>query len=258
MFWLKLLAMLTMLVDHIGVIFFNYAQYRYLRLIGRLAFPLFCFGVAEGLAHTRDRKKYAIRLAIFALISEIPYDIGFKGTLFYFEDQNVMFVFLMAVLGIWIYEQPGLISGWIRKLEKNNATYAYQYADEVVRMFVLAACAGLAYVMKADYGAMGVLLVYCMYFSRKCNRWVRTGISAVAAFLLVGVAFGLSNGYLLYNTQNGLCAAAGMLFVGLYNGKRGPNMKWLFYVFYPAHLLILRLIALYREPLTAWLASLNL
>ena len=242
-FWLKFLAMVTMLADHIGAVFFS--QCLPLRLIGRLSFPLFCFSIAEGLSHTRDRVKYLRRLTVFALLSEVPFDLAFEGTLWNIGYQNVLFTFAAAVLGILLYEQPQLISSWVRKTEKSTDTHAYRGADEVVRTFAPVMAVGLAYGLRTDYDAFGVLLVYLFYFTRRRKTWQRAAIGA-AAMSVYGLICGLGEPrHLLFYLQMWGCAAASMLPVMLYNQKRGPRMKWMFYVFYPFHLLIIGLISIY-------------
>ena len=87
---LKLIAVVSMLIDHIGYVFFP--SVRLLRIIGRLAMPIYCFCVSEGLIHTSSRKNYLLRVIIFALISELPFDFAFNGG-FKLGDENVMFTF---------------------------------------------------------------------------------------------------------------------------------------------------------------------
>ena len=74
---LKLLACLTMLIDHIGALFFP--QFQWMRIIGRLSFPLYCFLLSEGIHYTRNPMKYGLRLLLVAVLTELPYDLLFRG-----------------------------------------------------------------------------------------------------------------------------------------------------------------------------------
>lgn len=252
-FVIKLLALLTMLIDHVGATLVPYGTTMWwtFRIIGRLAFPIFCFCVAEGMRHTRSRGKYLLRLLIFALISEIPFDLAFHGALWSFEGQNVMFTFLFAVAGITVFEQPKLLAKFERSTEKSSDTYAYAGAEEVIKTFALAACAGLAYVLDTDYGLFGVLLVYAFYFGAKVSKLfsyicAAVTIAAMSAFYYYTPGFGIN--WQFFGLQ--CCAAAALLPIALYNGKRGPKMKWLFYVFYPAHLTVLYFVMRFGINLT--------
>ena len=136
---LKCIAMASMLTDHIGYVLFP--QYLILRMIGRLAFPIYCFLLVEGAMHTGNIRKYEIRLLAFALISELPFDYAFYGGIRW-ESQNVFFTLLFGVLAIDLAQQS-----------KNKLM--------VGLIFVLMVAA--AEVMGTDYGGAGIVFIFCYY-----------------------------------------------------------------------------------------------
>lgn len=202
---LKILAMIIMIIDHLGAILFP--EHTWMRIIGRLAFPIFAFFIAEGFAYTKNIKKYIFRMAVFALITEPIFDLAFAGRLTW-ANQNVMFTFLFAIVGMYFASRQNSVAGYV--------------------IIVLAGL--LAEICGTDYGCFGVLLVYVYHIMQK--EYVKKHISA--AVLLVVGAEGIQR-YAVLST----------LPLILYNGKKGINLKYLFYAFYPAHLLILFVIKYY-------------
>lgn len=227
---LKMIAVITMLIDHIGVVLiengilggpFNYdfnaiwaSQYltmwwkvdRVLRYIGRLAFPIFCFLIVEGLVHTRNVKNYGRRLLIFALISEIPFDLAAFGTWFCPDYQNVYFTLFLGLLAI----------AGIRKFQEEGNLYK--------QALVMVLCCGCAKLLKTDYGMFGVFFIILLYLCR--SRIVMQTVLGSVALL-----------------EDALTAPLAFVPIRMYNGTRGKrNWKWFFYVFYPAHLLVLAVI----------------
>ena len=134
---LKLIAMVSMVIDHVGAVFFPAAAW--MRMVGRLAMPVFSFCVAEGFAHTRDKKKYLLRMGVFALLSEVPFDLAFEG--------------------------------------------------------------------RVGPGHQNIMLTFFLALTRTVGYYCATGRSFIP--------------------------------LALYNGRRGRGLKWLFYAFYPGHLLVL-------------------
>ena len=136
---LKLIAMISMVFDHAGDMFFPDVMWP--RMIGRLAMPIFSFFIAEGFSHTRDKKKYLCRLGIFALISEIPFDLAFEGKIG-FSHQNIMLSFFLAVVALMLYD-------WIQggtKSEENHASIG----KTVLGVIAVAAIAALSLLLRAD------------------------------------------------------------------------------------------------------------
>ena len=204
---LKLLAIITMLIDHIGAIFFPHIDP--FRMVGRLAFPLFCFFISEGLIYTSNLKKYLKRLFLFALISEVPYDLAFHGTVFFPGNQNVFFTLFLGLAAI-------------------SFLHTYFDARPVSALLFAGACVLLAGALHTDYGWFGVLVIIIFY----CARQYRT--RGVITFAFLNTGFGLMTGTLQ------LYAAAAAIPIVLYNGKKGKlNWKYFFYAFYPVHLLLL-------------------
>ena len=200
-FQLKCIAIVTMVIDHIGAVIFP--EYMVLRYIGRISFPLFCFLLVEGFYHTHHIGKYMIRLGVFALISEIPYDLAFRGTYLEFSRQNVFFTLCIGLIMMNAVKRT------------NNMSVKAIYV-------VLAMWA--AQMLSSDYGYKGILLIAVFYFFREYLA-VKITLSAVWNLLWNP----LIQGY-------GALAGIPILF---YNGEKGRSMKYIFYVFYPVHLLIL-------------------
>lgn len=182
---------------------------RVLRYIGRPSFPIFCFLLVQGFLHTHDVKRYAMRLGLFALISEVPFDLALHIRPFYWQAQNVFFTLLTGLLVIWFIHS-----------HKNSLP---------ARMFGLLAGAAAAEFLHLDYGAFGVALIVLLYLLREkkpamcilgalCCAWETT---APLAFLPIW----------------------------FYNKKRGRQPKWFFYWFYPVHLLLYSAIGMYLLPL---------
>lgn len=200
-FQLKVLAMASMLVDHVGALLFP--ENMVLRCIGRLSFPIFCFLLVEGFFHTRNVYKYMTRLGIFALVSEIPYDLAFYGTVFEPGRQNIFFTLFigLAVMCILEFQRE-----WIIKI-----------LEIMLAMW-------FAEIFHTDYGFKGILLI-CWFYLLKEHLAVK---------LLGGALWNF-----LTNVRVQYYGAAAMIPIGLYNGRKGPGMKYFFYAFYPVHLLML-------------------
>ena len=212
---LKIIAMISMVFDHTGDVFSPNVMWP--RMIGRLAMPIFSFFIAEGFAHTRDKKKYLGRLGLFALISEIPFDLAFDGRLG-LGHQNIMLTFFLAGLALMLFD----------RIRDGNGSEGERIpvVKTVLGVFAVAGIAALALLLRADYTVFAVIAVFLFYVLRQKHPLLRSG---------VGVAF------LALTRTIGYYAATGFSFIplSLYNGQKGKGLKWLFYIFYPGHLLLL-------------------
>lgn len=204
---LKILAVVTMLIDHIGAILFP--SVLVFRIIGRLSFPLFCFLISEGLLYTANLKGYLERLFFFALISEVPYDLAFYGTVYYPQSQNVFFTLFLGLAAI-------------------SFLHSYLGSRPASALVLALVCVLFAEALHTDYGWFGVMLIIIFY----CFKNYRT--KGVLTFAVFNTGYGLLTG-----TVKLYAALAGFP-IFLYNGKKGRlNWKYFFYAFYPAHLLLL-------------------
>ena len=156
---LKLIAMALMLSDHIWYVFLQEQEiFHWMTYIGRLAFPIFAFQIVEGFAYTHNFRKYVGRVFLFALVSEIPFNLAFYGTISYPEHQNVMFTFCIALLLLAVIE---------RAREKSRTVFVLT----AVACTVLGYLVG--YVLQVDYYGEGILMVMLFYLFRDMRfGWV--------------------------------------------------------------------------------------
>lgn len=244
---LKMIAIVTMFIDHIGASIIEQRLLPYdqlleaateeqyialmsqtdvanlflvdgiLRMIGRIAFPIFCFLLVEGFLHTRDVKKYAFRLFLFSLISEIPFDLAFNLKPLYMNYQNVFFTLFLgviAMIGMDYVEQ---------KMEQKRGICV------ILQIVITILCMAAATILKTDYSAFGVFFIALLYVLRDKKIWQTiAGCFAISFEITAPLAF---------------------LPIWFYNGKRGWNMKYFFYLFYPVHLLLLYLFGEFILPM---------
>lgn len=250
---LKWIAIVTMLVDHIGaalleaVILQGGGTYRLyeidgvLRSIGRTAFPIFAFLLVEGFFYTHDRKKYLGRLLLFTVLSEVPFDLAFYGQICYRDAQNVFWTLAIGFLVIGSleflygkYEQRREYIARGRKYlrgEDADGGGAFSWMTLFYTGFLF--CFGVLFILagvfaaicfRTDYNGYGVLLIVLFYLGKRLGVW--------PALTCLG-------GYLLFLWEP--WCLGGFLLILCYNGarkRRGKGFQYFFYLFYPAHLLI--------------------
>lgn len=281
----KRIAVIAMLIDHAAVVLLTrsleageaqlYGLYYFMRQVGRLSFPLFCFMLVEGFERTGSRAKYAMRLGAFALISEIPFDLAFQSRVLELGSQNVFFTLLCGMGAMCAYDflrchRPpravqwallaagaALFGGWLTgkiavlfgvadrgagiclfcSVYLAAAVLFLLYGRSRGRDELLMAGMGLAVtsvlvtaadLLRTDYGGVGVLTVAVIFAFRRFRLPAMAAGSTVLALLAPGE----------------ICALCSVIPIAFYNGRRGSGRKYFFYIFYPAHLLLLWLVSL--------------
>ena len=246
----KLTAIITMIIDPIGAAILAYLLYTdisasipyntlliiyyinmVLRLIGRIAFPIFCFLLVQGFLHTRSRIKYARNFLIFALISELPFDFCFFGGIDW-SHQNVFLTLCIGLLTLWALEV-------IQNKEMHIAL------KTMVSLLAIAISLTVAAFLKTDYTWTGVLLILGLYFFRE-----KLALQCSIPFIVFLISSIISNlAYVTLQESVLLCLSSKWtlfipaLMIYHCNGKRYMQKgKYFFYAFYPVHLAVLYVI----------------
>ncbi len=233
-FALHIIAMVLMLCDHLwGTIV---PGNDWLTLIGRIAYPIFAFMIVEGYFHTRSFKKYLLRLFLFALLSEIPFNLMHETSFFAPLNQNVLWTFILALLCMKLLDK-------IRA--KMKLWFSIPLCALVILLFTL-----LGMFTFVDYMHYGIWMILVFYFFRG-NKWYHyagqlVGIGYINLFAMKGLVFPTEIfGHVFEIPQQGAAVLA-LILIWCYRGKRGYHntvTKYAFYAFYPIHMLILGLIA---------------
>ena len=212
---LKLIACVTMLLDHIGAALVPYPG---LRVIGRLAFPIYCFLLAEGAARTGSPKKYALRLAAGALLSEIPFDLLFFGSMTW-AHQSVMVTLLLGLFAVFAMER-------VRALPVKLL---------VTVPFVLA-----AELLGTDYGGYGVWMAALFALTRQMPDGKLLQAAGLAALCWLIGGYRITLGPLRVPIE--MFAMFSLIPISLYSGRKTTSsrvIQWIFYLFYPVHMAVL-------------------
>jgi len=216
-FVLKIIACFTMFIDHLRYIIPT--KPIFMSYIGRLAFPIFAFQAVEGYAHTKNLKKYLLRLLIVATIAQIPYSLYFSFT----NNLNVIFTLIFGLLCIWVYEN----------LKDNK----YLALPIIIGVMVFSEIINTDY----SYYGIAIMLIFHIFKDKK--------IIMTLSFIIMTILFFIEH-YKLYLFPLNMtvvtyfiCVILGIVPCLLYNGKQGPKAKYLFYLFYPLHIVFLLLLA---------------
>lgn len=238
-FVLHLAAMGCMLLDHCGG---TVSNQMWMGFVGRIAFPIFAFLLAEGFFHTRDRKKYARRIFVFALISEIPFNLMMARQMVNPFQQNVLWTFLLGLGVMSLYEKIRCRKNLLLRLV----------------LYVLATLGGyvLGFLAAVDYYGYGILVISLFYFTRPrpgMKPWHRVllgliqlgGMYWIAAEMIKGMMVPVSFFGLEFEVYKQSFWLLALPLIWLYNGKQGyysKTVKYVYYWFYPVHMLILGLL----------------
>ena len=208
---LKVLAMVTMTLDHIGVQLFPGVLW--LRVAGRLAMPIYAWMIAEGCAHTRDRKQYLLRLAGLALVCQLVYFFA-MGSLY----QCLLVTFSLSILLIYAIDSGSPLLG---------------AGAFLLVLFLTGFLPNRLPGFYIDYSLWGVLTPVAVYFGR--NKWEKLLFCGLALVMLAAAHSGFTQWLALLS----------LIPLALYNGKRGKRkIKWFFYLYYPIHLVVIYAISL--------------
>ena len=271
--WLKLFAITVMLIDHVGAFLIQTDDpvYRPLRIIGRLAFPIFCFLIAEGAYYTKSMPKYLGRLASFAVISTPPYNLVHGSAWYSSENINVFFTLFFGLAAV--YSITGLPQAVFDRLGLSRLAKSRGWCA-LAGLPLCALCYMAAFWMDTDYGEYGVAAILIFWLLRKhpFAAWMSYAALTFVFFGFLIVTPNMTGGFeyvsitlynvltrllfvprarLYYYLQIQMYAVLAAVPCMLYNGKRAAYggklsqfVKYLFYSFYPAHLFCLWLIQL--------------
>ena len=222
-FDLKLIAIITMTIDHIGVVF-GTPFYNFLRAVGRLSFPIFAFLLTEGYVHTKSFSKYFLRLLVLALISEVIYDYVFYGSFIYLGANNIFFTLALGLLTLFLLDKSKIL---IKRFFKDKADLFIILPITYLLIIVIMGLIGEF--LCFSYGMLGIFVIsfFCLF---KNN------------FPLVVISVSLSTLILGEGIQ--YISLFSLILIYFYNKKLGKNCKLLFYLYYPLHILVLGLVKL--------------
>ena len=232
-FTLKIIAIIFMLCDHLWATIVPGNDW--LTCLGRIAFPIFAFQIAEGFKHTKNFNKYLLRMFIFALISEIPFNLMMGGTIIYPFHQNVLFSFCISLIFLNIMEKAK---------QKSKKKYIITSILSTIFGFLIGT------ITMVDYFGFGILTVFVFYWFKDLKHgriFEILGMIIINVYLLQGQDISINLFKHTFYFPQQAFALFSLLPIFLYNGKKGIQnkfTKYLFYVFYPLHMLILSLLSL--------------
>lgn len=215
-FVLKIIAVITMLIDHSGYLIFG--NFSFMNYIGRLAFPIFAFLITEGFVHTSNLKKYFLRLLIFAVISQIPFMLLFPSSTEL--SLNILFTLSLGLLALTVYNKV---------------------KNKYLGFIFVILCSVLAQFLHFDYGWFGIAIIYIFYIFK--NKKIYMNMLFMFTTFINYIYYFAKTSRTEYLLIFLFCTLS-LIPINWYNGKKGKNIKYFLYIFYPLHLIVLYLIKL--------------
>lgn len=269
-FVLKLIACTSMLIDHTTCVLFDTAKvlpsvggwlvlYKILRGVGRLAFPIFAFLIVQGVLHTESKPRYLARVGLFALLSELPFNVALLGTIREWHPENLQMPALSGGIAPVLVFVRNMFEGTYQNVDFTlffgltavilmcyvSRIEGWKFTKAIVLLLGVTVLAFFGDFFKTDYGMGGVTAIAIMGTLALPLDKIHPGVAdnrilraVVAALAILAICFIESNEF-------ELIALSAVPLIALYNGKRGFKTrfsKWSFYAFYPAHLAVLALI----------------
>ncbi len=213
-FVLKIIACITMLFDHIGYLIYN-GKLSFFNFIGRISFPIFAFQISEGYSHTKNLKKYFLRLFAFALISQYPFML-FNNLISTGFALNIFFTLLLGLICIIIYDKLPY------KILSLSVSIVIAYISELTN---------------CDYGFYGVSIILLFYIF-KDNKF-KMSLSFILCTIIKYINFIIKYGNVITYSLLCLFTISPIIFINLYNKKQGKKIKYFLYTFYPVHLFLI-------------------
>ena len=217
-FDLKLIAIITMTIDHIGVVF-GTPFYNLLRAVGRLSFPIFAFLLTEGYVHTKSFSKYFLRLLVLALISEVIYDYVFFGSFIYRGANNIFFTLALGLLTLFLLDKS---KGLIKRYFKDKVDLFIILPITYLLIIVIMGLMGEF--LNFSYGMLGILVISFFYLFKDNFPLVVISVTLSTLILGEGIQY-----FSLFS----------LILICFYNKKLGKKCKLFFYLYYPLHILVL-------------------
>lgn len=210
-----------MLCDHFGYLIYK-GKLSFMNFIGRIAFPIFAFQISEGYIHTKNLKKYIIRLLVFAILSQYPF-LCFHSLISTGFALNIFFTLLLGLICIIIYD----------KLFSRSSSIFYK----ILALLICIEIAYIAEITNCDYGFYGVAIILLFYIFK--NNQILMSLSFILFTIIKYAISIIKYGHLQTYYFLCICTILPIIFINLYNKKQGKKVKYFLYIFYPAHLLII-------------------